>query len=189
MNAAPTERDRLPAKINPDLPHDLDWRSGAMAYVSAEVAKHGREAYLRYLLSKPLAPVPSDPAGYRAALEENLAYLCNFVNALGLLALSGGSRVLDVACGSGWFAHFFARMNYEARGFDISSEMVDLARRCFLEDPLLEGLHGHLEEQLFRLDIRREPLPAASSPPWSGPTPARNWRRCSTSPACRTAVS
>ena len=159
MNDRGTERERLLAEINAELPSGVDWRAGALSYVSAEMAKHGREPYTRYLLRKPLAPVSADPDAYQAALQENLAYLCNFVNAFGLLALPGQSRVLDVACGSGWFAQFFARMDYDVHGFDISAEMVDLARRRFREDPQLGGLAGSLHERLFQLDIEREPLP------------------------------
>src|SRR4051794_13350449 len=154
-----SERERLLAEINADLPPNLDWRAGALSYVEAEITKHGREAYTRYLLCKPLSPIPADPAGYRPALQENLGYLSNFLNAFALLDLPGGSRVLDVACGSGWFAQYFARMNYDAFGFDISAGMVDLARQRFQKDPQLTDLAPDLTTRLFRLDIEGERLP------------------------------
>ncbi|MBV8459093.1 MAG: hypothetical protein JO122_21065, partial [Acetobacteraceae bacterium] len=60
MDAGKANRDSLLKEINADLPPGLDWRAGALNYVSAEIAKHGREAYTRFLLGKPLAPIPHD---------------------------------------------------------------------------------------------------------------------------------
>jgi SAM-dependent methyltransferase len=152
-------------ELNADVPKDLDWTAGALNYVAAEIAKRGEEWYTRYLLSKPLAPIPPTDADATktggAALIENCAYLTNFINAAALLDLPGGSRILDVACGSGWVAQFFTRMNYQAYGFDISPDMVYLARRRFSDDPLLRDLSNETKrERLFVLDIEREPLPA-----------------------------
>lgn len=157
----PDSRAALLKEINADIPKGLDWTAGALNYVAAEIAKHGREAYTRYLLSKPLAPVPtSNKKTGGAPLIENCAYLTNFVNAAALLDLPGRSRILDVACGSGWVAQFFSRMNYESYGFDISPDMVDLSRRRFKDDRLLHDLDDEtICDRLFVLDIEREPLP------------------------------
>ncbi|HNT34313.1 MAG TPA: class I SAM-dependent methyltransferase [bacterium] len=45
-----------------------------------------------------------------------------------LLAEAPGTRVADVACGTGLHADFFASLGAEVNGFDISPEMVDVAR-------------------------------------------------------------
>jgi ubiquinone/menaquinone biosynthesis C-methylase UbiE len=45
-----------------------------------------------------------------------------------LLALSEGKRVLDVACGSGFFANEFHKAGAEVRGLDISPELIALAK-------------------------------------------------------------
>ena len=161
---APETRSALLQEINAEIPEGVDWTAGALTYVAAEIAKHGKESYTRYLLSKPLAPIPSVGADAAttggAALIENCAYLTNFINAVALLDLPGRSRVLDVACGSGWVAQFFARMNYEAYGFDISPDMIDLAVRRFNDDPLLRELGDEVKrERFFVLDIEREALP------------------------------
>ena len=143
----------------------MDWRAGALRYVAAEFAKHGREAMTRYLLSKPFAPVPPDGPGGGAALVENVEYLLNFVHLVALLDLPGRARVLDVACGSGWVSHFLARMNYDAYGFDICPDMVELTKRRMREDPLLAAAAGDdaadLDRRFFVLDAEREGLPAA----------------------------
>lgn len=164
MRGVSDPRAALLKDINADIPKDIDWTAGALNYVAAEIAKHGKAAYTRYLLSKPLAPVPPADSSSKktggATLIENCAYLTNFVNAAALLDLPGRSRILDVACGSGWVAQLFARMNYEAYGFDISRDMVDLARRRFDDDPLLHDLSEETKrDRLFVLDIEREPLP------------------------------
>jgi SAM-dependent methyltransferase len=79
-----------------------------------------------------------------------------------LLDLPGRARVLDVACGSGWVSHFLARMGYDAHGFDICPDMIELTKRRLREDPLLAaaGAEG-LEGRFFVLDAEREGLPAA----------------------------
>ncbi len=151
-------------EVNADIPKDLDWRAGALNYVAAEIARRGKDWYTRYLLSKPLAPIPGGGSDATktggAALIEDCAYLANFINAAALLDLPGDSRILDVACGSGWVAQFFTRMNYQAYGFDISPDMVELARRRLSDDSLLCDLSDETKkERLFVLDIEREPLP------------------------------
>lgn len=158
-------RKNLLGRINAEIPQGLNWRQGALDYVSAEMAKHSPEFITQYLLSKPFAPVPPPkpeaPRSGGPALVENCAYMANFLNMVALTDLPGGSRVLDVACGSGWVTQFFSRMGYPAYGFDISEEMVELARRRLSEDVLLADLRPTLGERLFALDIESEPLPAA----------------------------
>jgi SAM-dependent methyltransferase len=92
---------------------------------------------------------------------EDVEYLLNFVNMVALLDLPGRARVLDVACGSGWVAHFLARMNYDAHGFDICPDMVELTRRRFREDPLLSASAEDAAARFFVFDPEREPLPEA----------------------------
>lgn len=146
-------------RINLDLPEGIDWRRGALDYVSAEREKWGTETYDRYLLSKPLTPLPAGDGAWQAQLAENLYCLHNLTNALALLQLPGGSAILDVACGSGWLAEMLARFGYAAYGFDVSAEMIELARRRFREQAGVRHLASRLEELLFVHDIERDPLP------------------------------
>ncbi len=157
---APLTASELLAEINAEVPPGVDWRTGALRYVEAEFRKHGAENMTRYLLAKPLAPVPPGGPGGGPALAEDVDYLLNFVNLVALLNLPGRARVLDVACGSGWVSHFLARMNYDAHGFDICPDMVELTKRRFREDPLLGGVAAG-EDRFFVLDAEREELPAA----------------------------
>lgn len=159
--AQPSAAAALLAEINAEVPPGVDWRAGALRYVAAEFAKHGREAMTRYLLSKPFAPVAPGGPGGGPALTENVEYLLNFVHLVQLLDLPGGARVLDVACGSGWVSHFLARMHYEAHGFDISPDMVALTKRRLREDPLLDAQRAAMDGRFFVLDAEREALPEA----------------------------
>jgi SAM-dependent methyltransferase len=160
--APPSTAAGLLAEINAEVPPGVDWRAGALRYVSAEFAKHGTEAMTRYLLSKPFAPLAPGGPGGGAQLVEDVEYLLNFANLVALLDLPGRARVLDVACGSGWVSHFLSRMNYDAHGFDICPDMVELTRRRLREDPLVgaAGAEG-LPDRFFVLDAEREELPVA----------------------------
>jgi SAM-dependent methyltransferase len=153
------EHRALLAEINADLPAGVDWTAGAQRYVMAEIAKYGREPYIRYLLAKPFALVHPGEGG-RASRLEDAHYLYNFTNAFALLDLPGGSAVLDVACGSGWISHFFALMGYAAHGFDLCVDMIDITRRRLHQDPGLAEFHPLLEGRFFQLDIERQKLPS-----------------------------
>lgn len=153
-----TSKAELLAKINEGLPPDVDWVAGAQRYVEACFDKYNRPAIERYSLTKPLAALP--PTDFARGLEEAVHYLQNFVNCLELLALPGHSRVLDVACGGGWFSHYMARMGYEPHGFDISADFIALTKRRFAEDKCLEIDPAVLDQRFFVLDIERESLPA-----------------------------
>ena len=156
--AAPLAAPELLAEINAEVPPGVDWRAGALRYVANTFEKQGKEAVTRYLLAKPLAPVAPGGPGGGPALVEDVEYLLNFVNMVALLDLPGRARVLDVACGSGWVSHFLARMNYDAHGFDICPDMIELTERRFREDPLLGPAAA--EGRFFVLDAEREELPA-----------------------------
>jgi SAM-dependent methyltransferase len=158
MELTISSKAELLAEINAQVPKGIDWRGGALRYVQAEIDKHGRDCYLRYLLAKPFQLVPPGSDG-GPALVENVAYMSNFLNTAALLNLPGGSKILDVACGSGWVASHFARMGYDSYGFDICEDMVELTIRRFVEDPLIPNSNVSLSDRFFTLDIEREAIP------------------------------
>ena len=129
------------ADLNRDLPA-LDWRAGAKAYLVDFFERYTQGQIEDFVFTKPLGAItPEDPAG---TLTEAVSYLFNFANAIQLLQLKRGARVLDVACGGGWFAHWLRKLGYDARGMDLSADFVALARRRLLDDPYLPcpALHG-----------------------------------------------
>jgi SAM-dependent methyltransferase len=71
------------------------------------VARHAREAYLRYSFTR--------------GTEQEVEFL------LGELGLRPGMRVLDVGCGPGRHAHAMARRGMRVVGIDISAEFLAVA--------------------------------------------------------------
>lgn len=58
----------------------------------------------------------------------SLVYLYDVANILQILALPGGSTVLDVACGPGWLSEFLYRFGYDVTGIDICEDLLEIAR-------------------------------------------------------------
>jgi ubiquinone/menaquinone biosynthesis C-methylase UbiE len=52
-------------------------------------------------------------------------------NLLRLMNLKAKIRVLDVACGSGFFAHEFSKTEAVVQGVDISTELIELAKKQY----------------------------------------------------------
>jgi len=122
-------------EINRDLP-DLDWKRGAVDYIAGFFAMYSEQQITDFILTKPLSAItPEDPAG---AIAEITACLDNFSSTVRLLALPRGARILDVACGGGWVAHWMRRLGYAAHGIDISADFVALAARRLHADPQLD---------------------------------------------------
>jgi SAM-dependent methyltransferase len=144
------------ADINAGIPPGVDWLAGAKRYVEAVFERNDRPAIERYTLTKPFYTLP--PHGFERGLEEAVVYQYNFTNTLQLLQLPGGARIMDVACGAGWFSHFMARMGYETFGFDISSDFIELARRRLAEDPNLDIEPDELVRRFFVHNIEAAPL-------------------------------
>ena len=148
----------LLAEVNAGLP-DLDWRKGAQDYVAGFFEKYTQGQVEAFVFTKPLAPItPEDKDG---SLTEAFSYLSNFANAIQLLQLPRGARVLDVACGGGWFAHWLRKLGYDAYGMDISADFVALARRRLLEDPRLAISPAEAEAAFAVQDFEAERLPEA----------------------------
>lgn len=49
-------------------------------------------------------------------------------NLLRLLSIKHGDKILDLACGQGFFSRGFAKLGAEVTGADISSELIEMAR-------------------------------------------------------------
>lgn len=46
-----------------------------------------------------------------------------------LLAVTPGTRMIDVACGQGFFSHAFAALGADVTGIDVSEELIAIARK------------------------------------------------------------
>jgi 2-polyprenyl-3-methyl-5-hydroxy-6-metoxy-1,4-benzoquinol methylase len=78
--------------------------------------------------------IRSKPFGHNP--RETARLLIDFGHVLQLLDLHAGSSLVELGCGSGWMTRFAARHGVQAEGYDISPEMIAIAR----EEAEREGL-------------------------------------------------
>jgi hypothetical protein len=69
------------------------------------------------------------------------------------------ARFLDVACGTGWVTHYLAKLGLRVCGFDISEDMISLAKERMAADPWPTTDGRPLDVELFCHDIETAPLP------------------------------
>ena len=60
--------------------------------------------------------------------RETARFLIDFGYVLQLLDLHAGASLVELGCGSGWMTRLAARHGVQAEGYDISPEMVEIAR-------------------------------------------------------------
>ena len=70
--------------------------------------------------------IRSKPFGHNP--RETARFLIDFGYVLQLLDLHAGSSLVELGCGSGWMTRFAARHGLDAHGYDISPEMIEIAR-------------------------------------------------------------
>jgi SAM-dependent methyltransferase len=155
-------KEELLGEINKDIPKGIDWKTGAQTYVKQffKSVGEGRAGLEAYFYTKPMCVLSSDPQHAAPELAECVQYLSNFINAIKLLKLPGGSMILDVATGPGWMSHYLRKFGYKTFGFDISADFVDYARKRLRRDPDLAHLSDDEINNSFAVhDIERDPLP------------------------------
>jgi 2-polyprenyl-3-methyl-5-hydroxy-6-metoxy-1,4-benzoquinol methylase len=75
---------------------------------------------------------------FRHDPRETARLLIDFGYVLQLLDLHAGTKLCELGCGPGWMARLAARQGVEVVGYDISPEMVEIAR----EQARLEGVEA-----------------------------------------------
>jgi 2-polyprenyl-3-methyl-5-hydroxy-6-metoxy-1,4-benzoquinol methylase len=70
--------------------------------------------------------IRSKPFGHDP--RETARLLIDFGYVLQLLDLHAGTTLCELGCGSGWMIRFAARHGVQAEGYDISPEMIEIAR-------------------------------------------------------------
>lgn len=134
--------------INKNLPKNIDWRKGALDYISNFVIKDGPHAkWFHY----------SIPFGDNYQASFRLVY--NFYNVLQLLNLPPKSKFIDVGCGSGWLAQFLSKLNHCSLGIDISEEMIEMAKERIKSDIYTPFQNTPLAVDFLVHDIEEKPLP------------------------------
>src|SRR5438067_2021068 len=84
--------------------------------------------------------------------RESARLLIDFGYVLQLLDLRPGMSLCELGCGPGWMTRFAARHGVQAEGYDISPDMIAIARELAAE----EGLDVHFEAaDMEELDLGR----------------------------------
>ena len=113
-----------------------DARKRAEVDYPERVGDAGRE----WLRTKPFA---NDP-------RETARHLIDAGYVIELLGLRPGLRFVELGCGPGWMTRFVARHGLDARGYDISPAMIEIAR----EQARAENVEAHFDAADFeRLDL------------------------------------
>jgi 2-polyprenyl-3-methyl-5-hydroxy-6-metoxy-1,4-benzoquinol methylase len=117
----PAHRRRLSGAAHPPIKRayhrrvpSQDPRKQAEIDYPVVVGEEGRD----WIRSKPFGHNP----------RETARFLIDFGYALQLLDLHTGASLVELGCGSGWMTRFAARHGVHAEGYDISPEMVEIAR-------------------------------------------------------------
>ena len=118
MHEGETKRGRTPK------PCGIDFKQAAVDYLSRLSAE--RQHHLR---TKPFYNLAHKLPKFRGpGLDaDSHRHFCDFANMAVALELPPGARILDMACGSGWLAEYFARLGYDVTGIDISPELIAMA--------------------------------------------------------------
>jgi len=94
--------------------------------------------------------IRSKPFGHNP--RETARFLIDFGYVLQLLDLHVGASLVELGCGSGWMTRLAARQGVHAEGYDISPEMIEIARA----ESEHEGLFVHFEAGDYEeLDLGR----------------------------------
>ncbi len=115
-----------------------DRRKQAESEYPEQVGQAGRE----WLRNKPFVNAP----------RETSRHLLDFGYVVTLLDLHKGVRLCELGCGPGWMTRFAARHGVAAVGYDISPQMIEIARQQATE----EGVDARFEVgDMEALDLDR----------------------------------
>lgn len=149
---------QLLARINQRIPAGVDWKSGALKYLDQLFEGDDSEAMRRFHLVKPFSTLEDTSTPVRMQAQELCRELAFFAHILSTLNLPSTASFLDVACGTGWVSHYFAKLGFRVCGFDISPSMIELARERMRLDPWPTTTGLPLDVDLFVHDIECGPL-------------------------------
>jgi glycosyltransferase involved in cell wall biosynthesis/SAM-dependent methyltransferase len=134
----------------------IDYKQAAKDYLGN--IPEERQHHLR---TKPFYNLANKPTKYRneGMDEDTHRHFCDFANMAVTLALPAGSRILDVGCGSGWLAEYFARLGYVVKGIDISPALIQMSRDRVAGVPYGVDHETPLSCSFAEHDIEISPLP------------------------------
>jgi len=113
---------------------------------TSEERKQAEIDYPRAAGEEGRAWIRSKPFGHDP--RETSRLLIDFGYVLQLLDLHSGTTLCELGCGSGWMTRFAARHGVHAEGYDISPEMIEIAREQAEEEHLAVRFEAADMEQL-----------------------------------------
>ncbi len=113
---------------------------------TSEERKQAEIDYPRAAGEEGRAWIRSKPFGHDP--RETARLLIDFGYVLQLLDLHSGTTLCELGCGSGWMTRFAARHGVHAEGYDISPEMIEIAREQAEEEHLAVRFEAADMEQL-----------------------------------------
>jgi 2-polyprenyl-3-methyl-5-hydroxy-6-metoxy-1,4-benzoquinol methylase len=133
----------------------IDYKQAAIDYPGKLDAER-----LHYLRTKPFYNLANKPPKFRGeGMDvETHRHFCDFANMAVALGLPAGSRILDVACGSGWLSEYFARLGYDVTGIDISPQLIQIAEDRLRAVPRMIDHQTEIRCRFRPHDIELAPL-------------------------------
>ncbi|MBN1593889.1 MAG: class I SAM-dependent methyltransferase [Candidatus Coatesbacteria bacterium] len=146
------EQEEFLREINSGLPDGINWKQGAIDYLTQLIESQGPHAE-RYHLIKPFVGGP-DFAPFIDDMRQ-------FLNLIEKLDLPMRSSIVDVACGPGWMSYYLGKLGHKVLGIDISAEMVEIAARRLSSDPYPPYPDSPFQVEFAVHDIESSPIGAA----------------------------
>jgi SAM-dependent methyltransferase len=136
-------------------PAGIDFKQAAVDYLGRLSAE--RQHHLR---TKPFYNLANKLPKFRGpGLDADAhRHFCDFANMAVALELPAGARIVDLACGSGWLAEYFARLGYEVTGVDISPELIAMAEERVRKVPYGADHETSLRCRFIAHDLEASPL-------------------------------
>ncbi len=134
-------KEKIMEEINRNLPKDIDWPTGAKTYLNKLIQAGGKSYeswhYTKPFLREPLNGIPlqGTERPYPAERITFFQEMYLFLNVVEKLNLPPRSKIIDVACGSGWTTHYLGKLGYSVFGIDISESMIEIAKKRLNSDP------------------------------------------------------
>jgi SAM-dependent methyltransferase len=158
MSTTSAQETAFLTALNQHLPPGVDWQQGALDYVAKMLTADNAEVLRRFHLIKPFHSVYPIDAPINQQMTEFIRETAHFLNVLALMRLEPEAKFLDVACGSGWLAHFLTKLRIQATGIDISPDMIAMAQERLAIDPVRTVDDDRFNAEFLVHDMESGPL-------------------------------
>jgi len=148
----------LLTQINQRIPAGVDWKAGALNYLNNLFDGDNSGSMRLFHKVKPFISVQDSGLPIREQMLEFTREIGFFAHLLSSLNLPPSASFLDIACGTGWVSHYLSKLGLRVCGFDISLDMIELAKERIAADAFPTTTGRPLDIELFVHDIESAPL-------------------------------